>query len=105
MTSSSTTSINDVGTNSGFAVQTAVTVGSSAGSSNVTTVAAVIVHLSAEIYYNFSASATAAISTGNDLKLAAGLHTLVVPKSGTTLQYLNYQRVGGSDVTMRLVLQ
>ena len=105
MTSSSTTSINDVGTNSGFAVQTAVTVGSSAGSSNVTTVAAVIVHLSAEIYYNFSASSTAAISAGNDLKLAAGLHTLVVPKSGTVLQYFNYQRVGGSDVTMRLVLQ
>ena len=93
MTTSSTTSINDVGTNSSFLVQSAVTAG------------AVIVHLSAEIYYNFSASSTAAISTANDLKLAAGLHTLVVPKSGTTLQYLNYQRVGGSDVTMRLVLQ
>ena len=61
-------------------------------------------HLDGEIYVNFGASSTAAISTANDVKLAAGLHSLTVPKQSGNSQYLNYQRVGGTDVTMRLVL-
>jgi hypothetical protein len=61
-------------------------------------------HLDGEIYVNFGASSTAAISTANDIKLAAGLHSLTVPKQAGNAQYLNYQRVGGTDVTMRLVL-
>ena len=52
---------------------------------------------------NFGSSSTAASSSANDIILGAGVHSLVVPKSGTVSQFLNYSRVGGADVTMRLV--
>ena len=53
----------------------------------------------------FSSSSSASVSTANDLKLAAGLTFINVPKfSGQGVsQYLHHQRVGGSNVTMRLV--
>ena len=85
-------------------VQSAVTVASTAGGTNVSSYNLVTMHLDGEIYVNFGASSTAAISTANDVKLAAGLHSLTVPKQSGNSQYLNYQRVGGTDVTMRLVL-
>jgi len=69
--------------------------------------------LSAEIYFNFSTSSSAAVSTGNDLKLGAGLTFLAVPGfvtdtkeragSGKDTPYFHHQRVSSSDVTMRLV--
>ena len=85
-------------------VQSAVTVGSAAGGTNVSSYNLVTMHLDGEIYVNFGASSTAAVSTANDVKLAAGLHSLTVPKQAGNSQYLNYARVGGTDVTMRLVL-
>ena len=85
-------------------VQSAVTVGSSAGGTNVSAYNLVTMHLDGEIYVNFGASSTAAVSTANDVKLAAGLHSITVPKQAGNSQYLNYARVGGTDVTMRLVL-
>ena len=85
-------------------VQSAVTVGSSAGGTNVSAYNLVTMHLDGEIYVNFGASSTAAVSTANDVKLAAGLHSLTVPKQAGNSQYLHYARVGGTDVTMRLVL-
>ena len=85
-------------------VQSAVTVASTAAGTNVSSYSLVTMHLNGEIYMNFGASSTAAISTANDVKLAAGLHSLTVPKQAGDSQYLNYQRVGGTDVTMRLVL-
>jgi hypothetical protein len=91
------------GTNSVWTVQSAVTVGSSAGQTNVTTANVLTIYLGAEIYINFGSSSTAASSSANDIILGAGVHSLVVPKSGTVAQYLNYSRVGGANVTMRLV--
>ena len=92
------------GNNMFWDVQSAVTVGSSAGGTNVSAYNLVTMHLDGEIYVNFGASSTAAVSTANDSKLAAGLHSITVPKQAGNSQYLNYARVGGTDVTMRLVL-
>ena len=92
------------GNNMFWDVQSAVTVASTAAGTNVSSYSLVTMHLNGEIYMNFGASSTAAISTANDVKLAAGLHSLTVPKQAGDSQYLNYQRVGGTDVTMRLVL-
>ena len=92
------------GNNMFWDVQSVVTVASTAAGTNVTNYNLATVHLNGEIYVNFGASSTAAISTSNDIKLAAGLHSLTVPKQAGDAQYLNYQRVGGTDVTMRLVL-
>ena len=92
------------GNNMFWDVQSVVTVASTAAGTNVTKYNLATVHLNGEIYVNFGASSTAAISTANDNKLAAGLHSLTVPKQARDAQYLNYQRVGETDVTMRLVL-
>ena len=92
------------GNNMFWDVQSAVTVGSSAGGTNVSAYNLVTMHLDGEIYVNFGASSTAAVSTANDIKLAAGLHSITVPKQAGNSQYLNYASVGGTDVTMRLVL-
>ena len=92
------------GNNMFWDVQSAVTVGSSAGGTNVSAYNLVTMHLDGEIYVNFGASSTAAVSTANDIKLAAGLHSITVPKQAGNSQYLNYARVGGTDVTMRLGL-
>tara|TARA_R110000744_G_scaffold19826_1_gene52113 strand:+ start:1441 stop:1740 length:300 start_codon:yes stop_codon:yes gene_type:complete len=92
------------GNNMFWAVQSAITVASTAAGTNVSNYNLATMHLDGEIYVNFGASSTAAISTANDIKLAAGLHSLTVPKQAGNAQYLNYQRVGGTDVTMRLVL-
>ena len=92
------------GNNMFWDVQSAVTVASTAAGTNVSNYNLVTMRLDGEIYTNFGASSTAAISTANDIKLAAGLHSLTVPKQAGNSQYLNYQRVGGTDVTMRLVL-
>ena len=92
------------GNNMFWDVQSVVTVASTAAGTNGSSYNLVTTHLDGEIYINFGASSTAAISTANDIKLAAGLHSLTVPKQSGDSQYLNYQRVGGTDVTMRLVL-
>jgi len=92
------------GNNMFWDVQSAVTVGASAAGTNVLKYNLVTIHLDGEIYVNFGSSSTSAISTANDIKLVAGLHSLTVPKQSGDIQYLNYQRVGGTSVTMRLVL-
>ena len=92
------------GNNMFWDVQSVVTVASPAAQTNVSSYNLATVHLNGEIYVNFGASSTAAISPANDIKLAAGLHSLTVPKQAGDSQYMNYQRVGGTDVTMRLVL-
>ena len=86
-------------------MQSVITVGSSAGVTNVTSAKIVGIHTDGEIYFNFSSSSSAAVSTANDLKLAAGLTFINVPKfSGSGVsQYLHHQRVGSSNVSMRLV--
>tara|TARA_R110000751_G_scaffold171884_3_gene278344 strand:+ start:666 stop:965 length:300 start_codon:yes stop_codon:yes gene_type:complete len=92
------------GNNMFWDVQSVVTVASTAAGTDVSDYNLVTMHLDGEIYTNFGASSTAAISTANDIKLAAGLHSLTVPKQAGNSQYLNYQRVGGTNVAMRLVL-
>ena len=86
-------------------VQSVITVGASAVATNVSSAKIIGVHCDGEIYFNFSSSSSASVSTANDLKLAAGLTFINVPKfSGSGLsQYLHHQRVGSSKVSMRLV--
>ena len=96
-----------------WSVQSVVTSASSAAAIDVSSASIIGVHLSAEIYFNFSTSSSAAVSTGNDLKLGAGLTFLAVPGfvtdakeragSGKDTAYFHHQRVSSSDVTMRLV--
>ena len=95
----------DDGSFNRWSVQSVITVGASAGVTNVTSAKIVGIHTDGEIYFNFSTSSSAAVSTANDLKLAAGLTFINVPKfTGSDIkQYLHHQRVGGSDITMRLV--
>ena len=88
------------GDNMFWDVQSVVTVASTAAQTNVSNYNLVTVHLNGEIYINFGASSTAAISTANDIKVAAGLHSFTVPKQAGDSQYMNYQRVGGTDVTI-----
>ena len=58
------------GNNMFWDVQSAVTVASTAAGTNVSSYNSVTMHLDGEIYVNFGASSTAAISTANDIKLA-----------------------------------
>ena len=55
-----------------WTVQSVVTVGSSAGATDVTTAGLLGIHTSGEIYFNFSTSSSASVSTANDLKLGQG---------------------------------
>ena len=64
-----------------WTVQSVVTVGSSAGASDVTTAGLLGIHTSGEIYFNFSTSSSASVSTANDLKLGQGLTFIAVPKA------------------------
>ena len=91
------------GNNMFWDVQSVITVGSSSAGTNVTDYNVATMHLNGEFYVKFGASSTAANSTGNDIILASGLHSLTVPKQAGNAVYLNYLRVAG-DVTMRLVL-
>jgi|TARA_R100001530_G_scaffold26795_1_gene21462 hypothetical protein len=96
----------DSGAYNKWDVQSAVTVGSSASATDVSGAKILGIHTDAEIYLNFSTAASAAVSTANDLKLAAGLTFINVPRNMSVTNpavYLHAQRVGGSDVTMRLV--
>ena len=87
-----------------WSVQSVVTSASSAAAIDVSSASIIGVHLSAEIYFNFSTSSSAAVSTGNDLKLAQGLTFMAVPKfTNQNSTYFHHQRVSSSDVTMRLV--
>ena len=91
------------GNNMFWDVQSVITVASTSAGTNVTDYNVATMHLNGEIYVNFGASSTAANSTGNDIILESGLHSLTVPKLAGDAVYLNYLRVAG-DVTMRLVL-
>ena len=96
-----------------WSVQSVATSGSSAAAIDVSSASILGLHCSAEIYFNFSQSSSAAVSTANDLKLGAGLTFLAVPGfitdakgrtgSGKDTPYFHHQRVSSSDVTMRLV--
>tara|TARA_R100000687_G_scaffold66185_1_gene54894 strand:- start:79 stop:414 length:336 start_codon:yes stop_codon:yes gene_type:complete len=96
-----------------WSVQSVATSASSAAAIDVSSAQIIGMHLSGEIYFNFSTSSSAAVSTANDLKLGQGLTFLAVPRFVTDAKeragsakdsvYLHHQRTGSSDVTMRLV--
>jgi hypothetical protein len=96
----------DSGAYNKWDVQSAVTVGASASATNVSDAKIIGVHLDGEIYFNFATGSTPAVSTANDLKLASGLTFVNVPRNLSVTNpdvYIHTQRVGSSDVTMRIV--
>tara|TARA_R100000049_G_C1852565_1_gene19233 strand:- start:4 stop:318 length:315 start_codon:yes stop_codon:yes gene_type:complete len=87
-----------------WSVQSVATSASSAAAIDVSSAGILGLHCSAEIYFNFSQSSSAAVSTANDLKLAQGLTFMAVPKfTNQNSTYFHHQRVSSSDVTVRVV--
>jgi len=96
----------DSGAYNKWNVQGAVTVGASASATNVSNAKIIGVHTDGEIYFNFATGSTPSVSSANDLKLSSGLTFLNVPRSMSVTDpavYLHAQRVGSSDITMRVV--
>ena len=87
-----------------WSVQSVATSASSAAAIDVSSAGILGLHCSAEIYFNFSQSSSAAVSTANDLKLGQGLTFMAVPKfTNQNSTYFHHQRVSSSDVTVRVV--
>jgi hypothetical protein len=87
-----------------WSVQSVATSGSSAAAIDVSSAGILGLHCSGEIYFNFSQSSSAAVSTANDLKLSLGLTFMAVPKfTNQNSTYFHHQRVGSSNVTTRVV--
>jgi len=97
----------DSGAYNKWDVQSAVTVGAAASATDVSGAKLLGIHTDGEIYFNFSTASVAAVSTANDLKLGSGLTFINVPRNMSVTNpaaYIHAQRVGSSDVTMRLVV-
>ena len=96
----------DSGAYNKWDVQSAVTVGSSASATDVSGAKVLGIHTDGDIYFHCSTEAVAAVSTENDLKLGSGLTFINVPRNMSVTNpavHIHAQRVGSSDVTMRLV--
>ena len=90
-----------------WSVSTAVTAavsGGSAASVDVSSYTTLGLHVDGEIYFGFTATSTAAINTTNDLKLAAGLSFIKIPKALGNVIYFNYLSTSsGSTRALRIV--
>jgi len=85
-------------------ILTAAVTGGSAASLDVSSYNTLGLFTDGEIYFGFTGTSTAAISTANDLKLAAGLSFIKVPKGIGNTVYFNYLATSGSStVGIRLV--
>ena len=85
-------------------VVTAAVSGGSAASIDVSSYTTLGLHSDGEIYFGFTGSSTAAISTSNDLKLASGLSFIKIPHGLGDTIYFNYLSTSASDtVALRIV--
>ena len=92
----------------GWDVQTAVTVGSTATSANVSGYNTIHIQTSEPIYFMFTTVAhgtTDSVSTSNDLYLAGGdtIYSLRIPSGLGNTVYIQWERKS-SDSTVRYVL-
>ena len=93
-----------------WAVQTAATVGSSASSVQVTAYHTIHIQTDEDIYFTFATSSSDSISTSNDLYLMGGdsVYSVRIPNGiiGSIHDdvYIQWERKGSSDATVRYVL-
>ena len=87
-------------------VQSAVTVGSSASSVRVDGYHTIHLQSDNDFYFTFKTSSTDALDTSNDLYLKGGdtLYSLKIPHGLGDAIYLQWERKGSSDCTIRYVL-
>ena len=92
-----------IGEDLGWTVQTAVTRGDGTTTHVVCTDASTVyIHCSHAIDMSFTAAE--ADAGDNDLELAAGLHSFIVPKAVGNATILNYRRASSTSTTVRVVL-
>ena len=87
-------------------VQSAATVGSSASSINVSSYHMIHIQSDNDFYFSFQTSSADALSTSNDLYLKGGdtIYSLKIPKGLGNSVYLQWERKGSSDCTIRYIL-
>jgi hypothetical protein len=87
-------------------VQTAATVGSSASSVQVTAYHTIHIQTDEDIYFTFATSSSDSISTSNDLYLMGGdsVYSVRIPNGLGKDVYIQWERKGSSDATVRYVL-
>jgi len=92
-----------IGEDLGWSVETAVTL-SNTNTTHVvcTNASTVYIHCSHAIDINFDAAE--ADCDDNDIELAAGLHSFIVPKAVGNATILNYRRASSTSTTVRVVL-
>ena len=89
-----------------WAVQSAATVGSSASSVKVTGYHTIHIQTDEDIYFLFTTSDSDSLSTSNDLYLKGGdtIYSIRIPNGLGKDVYIQWERKGGSDATVRYVL-
>ena len=89
-----------------WAVQSAATVGSSASSVQVTAYHTIHIQTDEDIYFTFATSSSDSINTSNDLYLMGGdsVYSVRIPNGLGKDVYIQWERKGSSDATVRYVL-
>ena len=87
-------------------VQSAATVGSTAGKVRVDGYHTIHLQSDEDFYFTFKTSSTDDLSTSNDLYLKGGdtIYSLKIPHGVGDEIYLQWERKGSSDCTIRYIL-
>jgi hypothetical protein len=87
-------------------VQSVATVGSSTSAVRVDSYHTIHLQSNNDFYFTFKTSSTDALSTSNDLYLKGGdtLYSFKIPHGLGNEVYLQWQRKGASDCTIRYIL-
>ena len=93
-------------TAAGWSVQTAATAASAASSVKVTGYHTIHIQTDEDIYFLFTTSTTDSLSTANDLYLMGGdsVYSIRIPNGLGREVYIQWERKGSSDATVRYVL-
>ena len=89
-----------------WSVQSAATAASAASSVKVTGYHTIHIQTDNDIYFLFTTSTTDRLSTSNDLYLMGGdtIYSVKIPNGLGRDVYIQWERKGGSDATVRYVL-
>ena len=89
-----------------WSVQSAATAASAASSVKVTGYHTIHIQKDNDIYFLFTTSTTDSLSTSNDLYLMGGdtIYSVKIPNGLGRDVYIQWERKGGSDATVRYVL-
>ena len=93
-------------TAAGWSVQTAATAASAASSVKVTGYHTIHIQTDEDIYFLFTTSTSDSLSTANDLYLMGGdtIYSVKIPNGLGRDVYIQWERKGSSDATVRYVL-